>query len=256
MAVGEVAGQFGVTGAHAAPLRPHRLLSPTSRSATGYRLYTDADLTRLQHIVIYRRLGFTLGEIAVLLDDRNADVATHLRRQRAAVVSRMGELRDVVQAIDRALEAQMSGVPLTRQEQQELFGNGFSDEYAQEAEQRWGETAAWQQSRRRTSQYTKDDWYEIKAEEEVVTVAFVEAKRTGEQPTSERAMDAAERHRRHIHNRFYDLSYPMHRGLAEMYVADPRFASTYEDREPGVAEYVRDAVQANAARHGYGDAAD
>lgn len=84
----------------------------------------------------------------------------------------MGELRDVVQAIDRALEAQMSGVPLTRQEQQELFGNGFSDEYAQEAEQRWGETAAWQQSRRRTSQYTRDDWFEIKAEEEAVAVAF------------------------------------------------------------------------------------
>lgn len=41
-----------------------------------------------------------------------------------------------------------------------------------------------------------------------------------------------------------------------MYVADPRFASTYEDREPGLAEFVRDAVQANAARHGYGDAAD
>ena len=62
-------------------------------------------------------------------------------------------------------------------------------------------------------------------------------------------MDAAEQHRLHIHDRFYDLDHAFHRGLADMYVADPRFTKTYEDLAPGLAAYVRDAIHANADRH-------
>ena len=77
------------------------LLVPSRRSGAGYRLYTEDDITRLQHVVVYRRLGFALEEIALLLDDPAADVAEHLRRQRAAVTSRLEEMRDLVTAIDR-----------------------------------------------------------------------------------------------------------------------------------------------------------
>ena len=62
-------------------------------------------------------------------------------------------------------------------------------------------------------------------------------------------MAAAEAHRRSIHDRFYDVSYAMHRGLGDMYVADPRFTKTYDDLAPGLAAYVRDAIYANADRH-------
>ena len=52
-------------------------------------------------------------------------------------------------------------------------------------------------------------------------------------------MDAAEAHRAHIERWFYDLDHGFHRGLADMYVADPRFTATYEDLAPGLAAYVR-----------------
>lgn len=142
----------------------------------------------------------------------------------------------------------MSGIKLTKDEQKELFGEGFSDEYAEEAEQRWGETEAWKQSQRRTSKYTKSDWAEVKAEMDATNAAFVSAMTDGEPATSERAMDAAEAHRQHIHHRFYDLTPELHRGLGDMYLADPRFTKTYEDMEPGMAQYVRDAIHANADR--------
>jgi hypothetical protein len=41
----------------------------------------------------------------------------------------------------------------------------------------------------------------------------------------------------------------MHVGLAEMYIADPRFTSTYEKIAPGLAQYLHDAIKANAAAH-------
>jgi hypothetical protein len=61
-------------------------------------------------------------------------------------------------------------------------------------------------------------------------------------------MDAAEAHRQHITRWFYDCPAEMHANISEMYVSDPRFAKTYEDMAPGLAQYVRDAVHANAAR--------
>lgn len=79
--------------------------------------------------------------------------------------------------------------------------------------------------------------------------AFVAALTAGEPPTSEAAMDAAEQHRQHINDRFYALTHEFHRGLADMYVADPRFTKTYEDIAQGLATYVHDAIHANADRH-------
>ena len=246
--VGQVADLFGVTVRTLHHYDEIGLLVPSERSRAGYRLYTAEDLTRLQQVVVYRRLEMPLEEIATLLD-RGEDAADHLRRQRATVMTRLDELRELVSAIDRALEREMSEQPATTEDLKELFGDGFEDEYQQEAQERWGETDAWKQSRSRTGRYTKADWAEVKAEADAVNAAFVAALSSGEPATSERAMDAAEQHRLHIHDRFYDLDHTFHRGLADMYVADPRFTKTYEDIAPGLAAYVRDAIHANADRH-------
>ena len=62
------------------------------------------------------------------------------------------------------------------------------------------------------------------------------------------AMDLAEEHRCHIDRWFYPCSHKMHRGLAEMYTADPRFMEYFEKRAEGLAVFVQDAILANAAR--------
>ncbi len=249
--VGQVADVFGVTVRTLHHYDEIGLLVPSERSRAGYRLYTDEDLIRLQQVVVYRRLEMPLEEIATLLD-RGEDAADHLRRQRDTVMQRLTELTELVAAIDRALEREMSEQPATTEDLKELFGDGFTDEYEQEAQQRWGETDAWKQSRSRTKRYTKADWEQVKQEADAVNAAFVAALRSGEPATSRLAMDAAEQHRLHIHDRFYDLDRTFHRGLADMYVADPRFTKTYEDLAPGLAAYVHDAIHANADRHATG----
>jgi len=246
--VGQVADLFDVTVRTLHHYDEIGLLVPSERSRAGYRLYTAEDLTRLQQVVVYRRLEMPLEEITTLLD-RGEDAADHLRRQRATVMTRLDELRELVSAIDRALERAMNDQPATTEDLKELFGDGFTDEYEQEAQDRWGETDAWKQSRSRTKRYTKADWEQVKQEADAVNAAFVAALHSGAPATSEAAMDAAEQHRRHIHDRFYDLDHTFHRGLADMYVADPRFTKTYEDLAPGLAAYVRDAIHANADRH-------
>ena len=245
--VGKVADTFGVTVRTLHHYDEIGLLVPSERSGAGYRLYTDGDLVRLQQIVVYRRLEMPLEEIAALLDG-GEDAVDHLRRQRAAVMCRLDELRELVGAIDHALEKEMSNEKLTDAEMKDLFGDAFDESYAAEAQERWGETGAWKQSQQRTAKYTKSDWEAVKAETDAVNEAFAAALDAGAAPTSERAMDAAEAHRASI-QRFYDCGYDMQRNLADMYLADPRFTTTYEDVRPGLAQYVRDAIHANADRH-------
>ncbi len=246
LTVGQVAEQLAVTVRTLHHYDEIGLLVPSERSPAGYRLYTEEDLTRLQHVVVYRRLGFALEEIALLLDHPES-VEQHLRRQRAAVMSRLDEMSDLVAAIDRALEREMTNQPATQQDLKDLFGEGYSDGRA-EAQERWGDTDAWKQSQQRTKNFTKEDWAQVKAESDAVHEAFTRAMDAGEPPTSEVAMDAAELHRRSIDDRFYDCSPAFHRNLGDLYVSDPRYIATYDDIRVGMAQYVRDAIQANADR--------
>lgn len=248
LTVGQVAEQYGVTVRTLHHYDEIGLLRPSERTGAGYRLYDATDLQRLASIVRYRRLGLPLEEVAALLSGE-VSVVEHLRRQRDAVTARLGELSELVGAIDRALENAMSSSPADPAELKEIFGEGWDESYAAEAEQRWGETGAWRQSTQRTARYTRADWVAVKAEAAAATTAMADAMAAGEPPTSLAAMAAAEAHRRHIHDRFYDCSYAMHRGLGDMYLADPRFTATYEKIAPGLAQYTRDAIHANADRH-------
>jgi DNA-binding transcriptional MerR regulator len=246
LTVGQVAEPFDISVRTLHHYDEIGLLRPSERTRAGYRLYADDDLTRLQHIVVYRRLGFALEEIALLLAHPES-VEQHLRRQRTAVLSRLDEMRSLVVAIDRALEREMSNQPATPEEMRELFGEGFHDARA-EAQERWGETDAWTQSQQRTKDFSKADWEEVKAESDRVHQAFTDAIDAGEPAASEAAMAAAELHRASM-QRFYDCDYDMQRNLADMYVSDPRFIATYDEIRPGMAHYVRDAIHANADRH-------
>jgi len=247
LTVGQVASEFGVTVRTMHHYDAIGLLRPTERSLSGYRLYTDEDLIRLRQIVAYRRLGFSLDEVAAVLES-DADPLSHLRRQRVAVSQRISELGSLADALDRAMEAEMNGYQITKEEQREIFGEAFSDEYAQEAEERWGDSDAWAQSQERTKHYTKEQWQQVKAETDDINDAFAALLTAGEPATGDKATQVAERSRQHITKWFYDCPPQMHAGIAQMYVDDPRFAANYENHTPGLARFVHDAVQANAER--------
>ena len=166
--VGQVAGLAGVTIRTLHHYDELGLLSPSGRSVVGYRIYEEADLERLQRILFYRELGFALDEIATIVDDPHTDMFGHLRRQAGLLTERIKRLRVMVEAIDYEMEAQTMGIRLTPQERFEVFGDFRPEDYAGEADQRWGDTEAYRQSQRRVASYTKEDWQQIKAEEEEV----------------------------------------------------------------------------------------
>jgi MerR family transcriptional regulator, thiopeptide resistance regulator len=223
------------------------LLRPSGRTRAGYRTYGEGDVERLQQILFYRELGFSLEAIAGVMSNGTTEPLDHLRRQHELLGNEIERLQRMVQAVQKAIEASQMGIKLTPEERLEVFGGFDPAAYEAEAGERWGKTDAYAESARKTAAYTKADWLRVQAESKAVNDRFVAAMTAGLDADSLEAMDAAEAHRKQI-GAFYACSPDMHVGLAEMYINDPRFAANYEKVAPGLAQYVHDAILANAAR--------
>ncbi|MCI9889123.1 MerR family transcriptional regulator [Micrococcales bacterium 31B] len=239
-------------------------LLPAARTASGYRTYGDADLTRLARILRLRRLGFALDQVADLLrcEANTGETASKTPLGRARALALLRERRHQIDAeranLDRmqraldheitrltAQEADMTDV--TDAEIAEEF-SGERPEWRDEAAARWGETDAYRESRRRVSTYTERDWHLIHAEQAAILDAFAGALADGAAPDSDLAMNLAERARVHINDTYYPCDRQFHAGLGEMYVSDERFTAYYDAKAEGLAQFVRDAIVANAAR--------
>ncbi|AZM60878.1 MULTISPECIES: MerR family transcriptional regulator [unclassified Streptomyces] len=247
--VGQVADFAGVTVRTLHHYDGIGLLVPGERSPAGHRRYSDADLDRLQQILFYRELGFPLEEVAVLLDDPDADPHAHLRRQHELLSARIEKLQKMAAAVEHAMEARRMGINLTPEEKFEVFGDFDPDAYEEEVQERWGNTDAYRQSQQRAASYTKEDWQRIQREADELTRRFVGLMEAGEPADSEAAMDAAEAHREGISRNHYECGHEMHTCLGEMYVNDERFTRNIDQAKPGLAAYMRDAILANAVRH-------
>jgi DNA-binding transcriptional MerR regulator len=221
------------------------LVVPSVRTPAGYRGYTDADIERLHLVLVYRSVGMPLDEIRTVLDDSSVDVLEHLRRQHMLLMEQAERLQHTIKAVEELMNAHRKGIQLTAEEQVEIFGTtAFGEEYAAEAEERWGETDAWKQSQQRVSQFSKQDWIAIKTEGDALLADLAQAKHDGIEPGSAEANKLASRHRTSI-ERFYDCGDEMQRNLVEMYLADERFTRYYDDVVPGLAQFVHDIVVAS-----------
>ena len=131
--VGQVAALSGVTVRTLHHYDEIGLLRPSGRTGGGYRQYDAADLAQLHRVLSYRELGFPLDQVAGILDDPEADPASHLRDQHRLVRQRIGRLERMLAHIEKAMEAEQMGISLTPQEQFEVFGPDFDGErYAAE----------------------------------------------------------------------------------------------------------------------------
>jgi DNA-binding transcriptional MerR regulator len=224
------------------------LVTPSARSEAGYRLYDTADLERLQQVLMYRELGFGLSRIRDLLSDPKLDRRAALVAQRKSVAARRRELAAMLELIDRTLASIEEERSMKPEEIFDVFGSFDPKQYEDEAQERWGDTEAYRESRRRTSRYRREDWEKIRDAQEDHMARLVVAFDEGLRPESREGMELAEEARQAIDRAFYPCSLEMHAALSELYVNDPRFRSFYDDRRPGLAAWFAAAIRANAER--------
>lgn len=246
MTVGSLAALAGVTVRTLHHYDGMGLVRPSARSEAGYRLYDERDVDRLQEVLFFRELGFGLDEIRRILDDPGYRRADALRRQRELLASKAERLHGVIAHVDRALEAERTGMRLTPEEKLEVFGDFEPERYEQEARERWSDTDAYRESNRRVASYSKADWLRLRAEAAEINRAMLDLMALGVAADDPRATALAERHRAHITRWFYECSQEMHAALAEMYVGDARFRESIDRAGEGLAAYLAAAIRANA----------
>ncbi|MDQ1074636.1 MULTISPECIES: MerR family transcriptional regulator [Microbacterium] len=249
MPVGETAVQLGLTVRTLHHWDEIGLASPAARSAAGYRLYTDDDLERLRRIVVYRELGLDLDAIRAVLDEPGGDVAEQLRVQRAQLARRIAQLQHLDEDLERMIAAQERGILLSEEEQRATFGPGWDTRWPAEAREAYGGSPQWQQYAERAASRSADDWKAVTQTVAAFDEELGAAIDAGARPGDAKADALVERHRE-VFSQYFPITRQMQVHLGRMYAADPRFAAHYDAVRPGLAVWLRDAIEASARAHG------
>jgi hypothetical protein len=117
--------------------------------------------------------------------------------------------------------------------------DGDVSQYQDEVKQRWGNTDAYKQSMFKVSKMTKKQMAELKKSGIEQTKKLAAAM---DKPVSDKEVqNLIALHYEGI-KFFYDCPIEMYRNLGNIYVADPRFTKYYDKHRPGLALFVRDAI--------------
>jgi len=247
--VGEAARLVGATVRTLHHWDATGVVTPSARTAGGYRLYTPADVARLRRALLYRDLGVPLARVAVLLDAPTTQVRDELVRRRADVDARLARLRETAATVDRLLAATDSGLLLDPDEQAEVLGPGWDPAWVAQARARWGESVQWTQYAERAARMSADDWRHVAADAHTLTQDLAAARRAGVAPGSAEADALAERHREAM-GLYFHCTPAMHVLLARMLADEPGYAQHLDAVEPGLATWLRDVVEAAARARG------
>lgn len=251
LTVGEAARLVGVSVRTLHHWDALGLATPSGRSWAGYRLYSPDDVARLQQVLVYRETGMPLARIGELLDETGTSALEHLKRQHVLLLERITRLQRMVRAVE-ALTDKETRMSTTPEQRAEILGSDWDPtwkDWKEEAQQRWGDTDEWAQSERRRATMNASDWRQVKEDSDQLVADLAAAMREGVRPGSERANALAEQHRASI-GYWFDTSYSKQVLIARGYVADPRFTAYYDAVEPGLAAWLKEVIDANAAAHG------
>ena len=249
MTVGEVSTLLGVSVRALHHWDESGLVHPSQRSAAGYRLYSEADIMRIQQVLVYRQTGMSLADIKAVLDEPGADALTHLRRQRELVQGQISHLQHKLSSIDMVIDIHQLGARISVAEMAEIWGTDWDPVYIEDAHAQWGDTEDWAESYRRKAQMSRADWERAHEETVALETALAEAMRSGVKPGSPEANALARWHRKDF-NRWFEVSTSKQVLIARGYVADERYARYYDKRAPGLAAWLKDVIDASARSEG------
>lgn len=221
------------------------LLRPCRVGENGYRLYSGAEVDRLQHILFYRALGVELAQIGRMLDDPGFDRMAALRGHLEALQGERMRIDALIRTVRRTIQSEERNEVLMDEQKFECFKRDAvrknEEAYGQEIRHTYGD-AAMDQANAHVLAMSRDAYAEWKQLGDEIRDRLARAVRAGERPDSPVGIQIAEMHKRWLSFGPNAYDPKCHAGLAEMYVADERFRRYYDGEVDGCAQFLRDAV--------------
>ncbi len=247
--VKEVAGLAGISVRALHHYDRIGLLKPEAIAPSGYRLYSDRDLERLQQIMFFKEIGFNLDVIREILDRPGFDRGRALRAHREVLLEKKRRLEEIIRTVDRTIGSLEEGFQM---ESKEMF-TGFDmaeiekhqAKYADEVRRAYDPKVV-AECERKTAKYTQDDWARIMARSSEIYQRIAAAMDRG--PADPGVQAAVAEWRELISDSFYRCTPEIFRGLGDLYVNDHRFAGNIDKIKPGLAAFLRDAMHLHCDR--------
>lgn len=220
------------------------LLKPCCISDSGYRFYGNEELEKLQQILFFRELDFSLNKIKDILNSPDFDKAHCLGIHRQLLIEKRQRLDNIIASLDKTLISLEGGTEMSKKEMFKPFDMKDIEEhkakYAKETEDRYGNSNAYKESQKKTSKYGKADWENIMGEAGEIYSNL--AKLMDRDPSDKEVQILVEQWRNHITKNFYNCTPEIFRGLALMYTADERFTENIDKYGEGLAQFLSDAM--------------
>ncbi len=219
-----------------------KLLEPSKRTDSNYRMYNDDDIARLYQILLFKELEFPLQEIKQILDDKDFNREEALKVQRNLIFEKKKRLERILESIDDTIE-NLGGETMSKNNFK-AFGyedvKKHQEKYKEETEKRYGKSDAYRESQGKTSKYSKNDWENIMQEAGAIYEELY--KLMDKDPSDEKVQELIQKWRNHITTNFYNCTIEIFRGLALMYVGDERFTKNIDKYGEGLAKFMSDAM--------------
>lgn len=221
------------------------ILKPLRISSSGYRIYGQVEVDLLQQILFYRELGFSLDEIKEIVTSPSFDRNRALQEQREKLLERRQQLDLLIANVEKTLAVNEGRMTMSDQEKFEGFKREMIEEnekkYGQEIRAKYGNEQV-ERSYQKIKNMTPEQHAEVEQLGRDILDLLAEAFQTGD-PAGELAQKAADLHRQWLTFYWDTYSKEAHAGIAQMYVDDERFTAYYDAKQPGLAVFLRDAIQ-------------
>ena len=221
------------------------LLKPARFSEAGYRFYGSAEVDRLQQILFYRALGFSLEKIADILNDPAFDAQTALQGHLRALREKRKQLDSLILTVEQTILNEKGELNMTDKEKFEAFKGKRVEEnerlYGKEAREAYGDEEV-EASNRNMMGMTQEEYECWQALDQELKEGLAAAVKAGEDPGGPEGQRLAELHRKWLTFTVKPYDPKRHRGIAELYVLDERFTAYYDSKVPGCAQFLRDAI--------------
>ena len=220
------------------------ILKPARINSSGYRIYGQTEVDRLQQILFFRELGVSLDNIKNIVLSSSFDGVEALKQHHIKLLEKKEQLETLIINVEKTIAMSEGRIKMTDQEKFEGFKQNLIDEneekYGKEIREKYGEEAV-EKSNAYLKNMSKEDYNRMEALSAQVMETLIEAFKTGD-PAGPLGQKAAELHKQWISLCWGNYSKEAHAGLAQMYVDDERFKAYFDKEQPGQAEFLRDAI--------------
>jgi MerR family transcriptional regulator, thiopeptide resistance regulator len=218
------------------------LLSPALVGANSYRYYGEAELLRLQQILLYREMGVPLEDIKRIIDQPTFDLVDALHTHRKALEGRMQQTKALLETVDTTIAHLLGETNMANDKDLYLgFDPEQQKQYEREARLQYGPEVV-NESVKRWESYSKAQQQAILEEGSQVYRELAQALEGQVAAQDERVQLLLMRWHQHIRY-FYEPTTEVLRGLAELYTTDAAFGATFAKFHTGLAEYMKEGIQ-------------